>query len=277
MKESQRSDRATPVIHLMVTAVVAAGVAFAVVRPDPLPVPASDAVGRGDVGLGDDVPGDLDRRLAALEAAWSSASTARLPSEVGPAETVDPMQAAEANLQVEDWRRRVEARLALLESRPAAAARRPVAPDDVVAALFAGRAEVSPEQLEEARSTILAAAPEQEKLVAWRLLRNHPEARTDAVVQEMARIGGTSEDAATRADVWRQAHSEPHPLLRQPLLTALVADPDADVRDEAAETLDRYRDDPDVIRALEAAAAQDESAGVRARALRSLERLRSDR
>lgn len=137
-------------------------------------------------------------------------------------------------------------------------------------------AEVAAERIalvERARTTIVdPRASEADKLRAWGQLRGAgPDAWTPEVVAEMARIGLTSSDAAVRADVWRQA-SAPRArsdALVPPLLQAL-ADAEARVRSEAAETLGRYREHGLVVQALEATAANDPDDDVRRQARRSL-------
>ena len=117
---------------------------------------------------------------------------------------------------------------------------------------------------------------ELEKLKAWGALRFlGKDAWTDAVVFEMIRIGRTSQDSAVRADVWRQAdaHSK-SPALVPALLRALTNDSVANVREEAAETLENYTSDPAVVQALEQAKQSDQDEGVRRFAGRSLERRR---
>ena len=115
---------------------------------------------------------------------------------------------------------------------------------------------------------------ELEKLEAWEALRNlGKDAWTDAVVFEMSQIGRTSQDPEVRADVWRQADAEAKsPALVPALLLALANDSVADVRSEAAETLEGYTSDPAVVQALEHAKRSDQSEAVKRSAGRSLER-----
>lgn len=129
------------------------------------------------------------------------------------------------------------------------------------------------ERIETHRQTILdATKTEQEKVEALRALRGlGREAWSEAVVQEMARIGLASTDASIRADVWRQLHSaDQHRSMVPSLLLALANDPDAKVREEAAETLGSFDDDPIVMPALQSAAANDASERVRRQAANSL-------
>jgi hypothetical protein len=117
-----------------------------------------------------------------------------------------------------------------------------------------------------ARETILdASASIADKSQAWRRLRSG--GWTDAVVQEMVRLAQSSTDPAFRADVWRQADArERNLLLVPPLLQALGQDAEAAVREEAAETLENYLDQPGVRQVLETAARSDPDADVRRQA-----------
>ena len=139
----------------------------------------------------------------------------------------------------------------------------------------------SPEEWERQRLAKISSASDailaplatpQSKLEAWaRLRRAGPDAWNDAVVLEMARLGINSPDAAVRADVWRQADGNSKSDLIVPsLLQALATDTAANVREEAAETLENYLDQPRVRVALEQAAAHDTDNGVRNQALQSL-------
>ena len=115
-------------------------------------------------------------------------------------------------------------------------------------------------------------ANDQEKATAWGQVRANPaEYWTDTIVREAVWIGATSLDAQVRADIWRHAHANhTHPLLLQPLLQALASDPDRSVREEAAETLYLYLDQPGVREALRVASQYDADSGVRRQAEVSL-------
>ncbi len=110
------------------------------------------------------------------------------------------------------------------------------------------------------------------KMQAWGNMRmNARETWTDEIVTEAVRIGTTAEDGQVRADIWRQAHANhTHPMLLQPLLQAVASDPHPSAREEAAETLDLYLDQPGVREALQFAADYDENPGVRRQATVSL-------
>jgi flagellar biosynthesis GTPase FlhF len=116
------------------------------------------------------------------------------------------------------------------------------------------------------------AADDQSKAQAWQRMRmSAPDAWTDEVVAEAVRIGMSSQDPQLRADIWRQAHANhTHPMLLQPLLQALASDANNFVREEAAETLDLYLDQPGVREALELAAQYDAHPSVRRQATISL-------
>jgi hypothetical protein len=114
---------------------------------------------------------------------------------------------------------------------------------------------------------------EEQRLQSLRQLRHSrsgQEDRTLAVTNAMIELYRDSEDAGVRADVFRQLHGVSYTELKQPLLDALVHDPSCKVREEAAETLDHYLDDPYVREALEQALRDDEDSGVRRQAAESL-------
>ena len=112
------------------------------------------------------------------------------------------------------------------------------------------------------------------KLRAWGQLRGLGDSWNDAVVATMTHLGLTSTEANVRADVWRQADggSRVHPVMCNALLQALAADGDAEVRDEAAETLENYLGQPGVREALERASRSDANEKVRRRAVETLSR-----
>ena len=114
-------------------------------------------------------------------------------------------------------------------------------------------------------------ADDQMKAGAWGQIRmNAAESWTDQIVAEAVRIGTTSTNPQMRADIWRQAHAgRTHPLLLQPLLHALTNDLERTAREEAAETLDLYLDQPGVRQALQTASQYDADPGVRRQALAS--------
>lgn len=116
---------------------------------------------------------------------------------------------------------------------------------------------------------------DEERLRALRSLRfqvdeNGADARDSTVVVSMIDVYHGSTDVVTRADVLRQLDGVTDPALLPVLLDALANDPEADVREEAAETLGEYMPDPGVESALRHAAANDADAGVRKEANGSL-------
>lgn len=115
-------------------------------------------------------------------------------------------------------------------------------------------------------------ADDQMKAGAWGQIRmNAAETWSDLIVAEAVRIGTSSTNPQMRADIWRQAHAgRTHPLLLQPLLYAMANDLERTAREEAAETLDLYLDQPGVREALQIAAQYDADPGVRRQALTSL-------
>lgn len=129
------------------------------------------------------------------------------------------------------------------------------------------------EQIAQAQQTILnPRVKDKDKLIAWSRLRYSAELWSDALVQEMVRIGSTSDDPALRANVWRQADGNgTHPFLLRPLINSLLSDQDPQVRAEAAETLEIYRDQAGVKAALDQASRMDQDEGVRKHARHSLQ------
>lgn len=133
------------------------------------------------------------------------------------------------------------------------------------------REEERQKHAEVARAAILDPTSSLElKMAAWGELRS-VKPWGDEVVAEMIRIGETAEDEDVRADVWRQADGrDENTLLVPPMLRALQSDPSAQVRSEAAETLQNYLGEPGVEAALRHAAANDVSEDVREQAAESL-------
>lgn len=82
-----------------------------------------------------------------------------------------------------------------------------------------------------------------------------------------------TESPKVRADIIRNLHRGEVGELKQPILGYLRADPDADVREEAAETLEHCLDDPSVRVALGEAKEYDPDGTVRRRASRTLKKL----
>lgn len=208
----------------------------------------------------------LDRRLAALE---QQAANHVAPATAD-AQSREPTHAREPafDLSILD---KLDERLTAVERQLAALPRlnppQPEAPRPRDPAQIARDLATTQQGILDANST-----PEQ-KLQHWRRLRAMENAYSDAVVQQMVNLGLTSPDAATRADVWRQADSRSkHPALAVAMIRALQSDTDDDVREEAAESLENYADRADVQQVLTWARDSDKSEGVRRYAARSLER-----
>lgn len=77
--------------------------------------------------------------------------------------------------------------------------------------------------------------------------------------------------AALRADIIRQLDEVTFPELREPLLHAVLNDPEAEVREESAETLGPFLDDPRVEEVLRHVKENDPDHRVRRQAYESLE------
>jgi len=88
------------------------------------------------------------------------------------------------------------------------------------------------------------------------------------IVLELLR---TLPEARDRATILRELHGKKSALLVEPLLSYLRDDPDENVREEAAETLDDFLAEPRVLEALTLAKDSDPSAKVRRQAAESLE------
>jgi len=161
----------------------------------------------------------------------------------------------------------LEVRIARLEARPAAsgvvqqAAAPPPAPAPTPAPAAAPATDpaAQAQQLQDWHTRILdPRASEEDKLVAWRQMRTRQNAWNDAVVSAMTAIGLNSANAATRADVWRQANGgSTSPLMGEALMLALRNDPDPTAREEAAKTLAKYLDQQGVRALLEQAEQND--------------------
>ncbi|HLU39815.1 MAG TPA: HEAT repeat domain-containing protein [Planctomycetota bacterium] len=130
----------------------------------------------------------------------------------------------------------------------------------------------TPQHLEWARQRVLdpnLSAMERSEALG-EVQKHGAEAYTEEIVQAMVVIGQTHEDPEVRENVWRQFDGATNPTLAVALRQALATDAAPGVRREAAEALDRFRDDPAVRAALEHAAQHDPDEKVRWEALRSL-------
>ncbi len=113
----------------------------------------------------------------------------------------------------------------------------------------------------------------EERLAALRALRMD-NARTSDVVRAMLQVQAGSKDPKVRADIFRQLSGVKDPILKPPLINALLKDEYPKVREEAAETLAPFLEDPYVRSALSAAAQNDADEKVRRQARETLERTR---
>ena len=253
---------------VLVAAVVAAGVSVAAVFI--LPLPPNSVSGPGaDPADGTDLT-DVLERLARLErraerprvtrGGVNAPTDSNAPGRSAP--QVDPAFVAELDVRL----RALEG----VEHERARAA-------ELLEADRQLRAARSAEERRERAQTAVAtmrdpAASEDDKRRAWGQLRSAAdELWDDAIVNEAIRIGTTSADASIRADIWRQADANAKsPLLMRPMIQAVLYDDAPEVREEAAETLANYRDDPAVAAALEQAAQNDAEEDVRRQAESSL-------
>jgi hypothetical protein len=115
------------------------------------------------------------------------------------------------------------------------------------------------------------ALDETARVKALRQLRGMPGGQTRDVVLSMIELYRSSKIADVRADVFRQMSKVREPELRDACIDALRSDPARKVREEAAETLGGYRDDPAARDALERAAESDAEEDVRKQAKKALE------
>lgn len=256
MSNARSSSSAVPVLLGLVALAVSSVALFRQPGPDPAPADPGAALA------------ELIRRVEALEARRPAAG---LREPAAPRVERAPVQ----DPRVDDLLRRVERLEAERASAPQAGGaegdpRRAAA--ELIGRLTAAR-ERDPRAIESARTTILdPRASEADKIAAWSTLRQAgPDAWTDVVVDEMIRLGLGSADAQVRAAVWRQADADARSERLVPaLLQALAQDSAANVREEAAETLENYLDSPGVRAALETAGSADADEGVRRQARRSL-------
>ena len=133
-----------------------------------------------------------------------------------------------------------------------------------------------PHKDEAVRVILDPASDVAQKMKAHEALRSVPDAYSPAMVAELLRIGTTNPDGAVRAQVWCFLDGQSKlSAIVAPLVRTLQADGDARAREEAADTLGSYLDDPIVEPALRQAANGDASERVRAKAARTLKYRRS--
>jgi RNA polymerase sigma factor (sigma-70 family) len=130
----------------------------------------------------------------------------------------------------------------------------------------AGPVKAAVPDIAQARRIVLnvQAAPA-ERLAALSALRT-ADARGADVVQAMLQLVQASDDPAIRADIFRQLSGVQDANLRPQLVTSLLNDANAKVREEAAETLEGFLDDPEALAALQHAAQNDPDDDVREQA-----------
>lgn len=259
-------------------AAVAAGVAGAVagallggaaaVRLVEVPPPAGTEEARADVR-------ELRARLEALESAHGGGAGG-----------------GAAGAAAEERIAALEAALAEVRSRPAASApaapvpapseeearRREEAAARGVAAMEKAKAVMGElkkrdaETLAELRRKVLdRSLGESERAAALMRLRGWPggiDREVVVAVLDLFRVA----HPFIREGLLRDLHGTKDPDVKQAMLDALRSDPDEKVRERAAKDIDDYLDDPEVVRALEAARDGDASTIVRLRAAATLER-----
>jgi hypothetical protein len=204
---------------------------------------------------------ELTARVERLETAPITAPATSVPGS----RTETGAPSTELQRAIDELRARVER----IEKAAAAAPR----------AANPGPVQPTPEELAARRAELRRRAfdPNESEESRWRSLNsliNRSSRAEPDLIQEALRIAQTSQDARTRADVWRNMHGVKNDSLVQPLLLALANDADRNVREEAAETLEDFADRHEVRAALEAAKANDADLGVRRQAEQSLARRR---
>jgi len=255
-----------PYLALVLSALACVLSIAAWMRDEPRAAPAREL----EPGLDPGRLGALETEVAALRAELEAAAAAaarsppREPVAGEPRLEGDPLASSHPASPPREWTERIaklESALGRLQSTPGAGAR---------------QLQAAPELLDRAEAASRATDPlasEEQRIAGLRALRGwrgSEEARTHDVVLSMIDFAERSPNAEARADVWRNLHGVTDPVLRDPLLRALASDPDGDVREEAAETLDRYLPDREVEAALRYAAENDSDKGVRRQAAESL-------
>ena len=243
----------------------AAAVAWLLARPAPrVAVEVAEPAGAIDGAAW----GDLVARIEALEARGA-------PLRAAP---VEPVRAAAPESERVAYRaddapdESLEARLRRLERIEAERqeAREVERAEDE--ARDAERRERELERAREAQALILdPLSADPLKVQAWLELRRADDGWNDDIVAEMIRSGTTATDAELREEIWAGADARNRDTaLVAPMLHALASDPAAGVREEAADSLGNYLDEPGVRAALQVAAESDPDQDVREEAYDSL-------
>lgn len=223
----------------------------------------------------DRVLGALRAELDALgnQVAMSAAAPdTRSPVHRGPSSE----EYAAALERIEALEQRLDALDAILGLSGEPGAEDPISALPMLNGIFGTRERGPAPSVEDAKTAALdLAASEEKRLEALRSLRGRKledgsDARDDDVVLAMVDLAETSEDPDVRADVYRQMSGCSNPHLRGPLLRSLEYDDNARVREEAAETLEDFLPDDEVLAALQRALVSDPAPGVKAQAAESI-------
>ena len=107
------------------------------------------------------------------------------------------------------------------------------------------------------------------RLAALALLRA-ADARSPEVVRSMLALQKNSPDPRVRAGVFRHLEGVTDPGAKAPMMEAATRDGNAEVREEAVESLTAFRNAPDVLALLQRIASQDPDDKVRRMAQRLL-------
>jgi HEAT repeat protein len=121
--------------------------------------------------------------------------------------------------------------------------------------------------LAQARAIVLdTSLGDRERISALQAPRRRADADAQAagffdaqVIAAAIQLGTTSTDAGIRTSAWSTLRDLDNPSLVKPLLQVLAKDPDAQVRYQAAISLNRFLDAPGVREALRKAAVEDPS------------------
>ena len=189
-----------------------------------------------EMGLAPPAPGRGRASTAPAELKLAAPQTVRAPA-TNEAPDGEPPAASGFEEQVLARMEALEQRLNALEEREDSVL---MPGDDLLArSLAPEEAEISTQDLR--RSLLDVSLGEVERAEAWSELRYRDDGWDDAVVLEAIQLGLNSSDPNLRADIWRNADSDKtNDLLVDPMLQSLANDPDAGVREEAAETLGAY-------------------------------------